>query len=344
MVVHTGTANQGHYFSYIRDPNLDLSSDNSRSNSSNAAAAAAEAVASCGTATPPPLSQPLVAESASTTSLSVDDSGGSTTGDDAKEEMPDSSSDRAVPTTRDRDAAGDDAAASGGVGDVDDVAAVRVGGESVPAGVVGIGAGGEGGGGGGPEGNKERAWCEFNDTVVKGWNVEGRAWNEDMQGGRDSGGSRIGGLEGDCFGGQQTIQVGAGGTGRGGRCGLLLSLRERSELAVDERHGSLGTRRRLVSADLFLFHGHSCVLPDQRLACGSPTGFSRAPTQPTQLSVSPAKYELNIYRGLNLPLLCSCPSPLLPRRCLGQETDEYGWPRTLRKDNIQNAYLLFYER
>lgn len=27
-----------------------------------------------------------------------------------------------------------------------------------------------------------------------------------------------------------------------------------------------------------------------------------------------------------------------------QETDEYGWPRTLRKDNIQNAYLLFYER
>lgn len=171
VVVHTGTANQGHYFSYIRDPDL------------GAAAAAA------------------VQQSQSSHSGAANNS---------------SNSGAAAAGTRAASRAHD-----GGrqTGDIDEGMAVD-GAEERPDGVVDSGASGagglfsegsgcpgdkKGGGVGGVVGTKgveeKQMWCEFNDTIVKEWEVNGR------RDGPDGGGTRIGGLEIDCFGGQQTMQV-----------------------------------------------------------------------------------------------------------------------------------------
>ncbi|CAM9294212.1 unnamed protein product [Scytosiphon promiscuus] len=221
VVVHTGTANQGHYFSYIRDPKLHAT----KSPSSGINGTSDEANNRCNAHTHTPVPPPTVlgsppssaADSAttspSTTSLSTDDNSGhsgSAGGEDVRQ-----------PTT------------------VGTAAAAAVSAATAPEGEINASSPSRSleGDDGSADDRREGGyhWCEFNDTVVKEWAVEGRRGaNEVAQGDTNSGGvGKVGGLSTDCFGGQQTMQ---------------------------------------------------------------------------------------------------------------QETDEYGWPRTLRKDNIQNAYLLFYER
>lgn len=62
---------------------------------------------------------------------------------------------------------------------------------------------------GGDRGQGEETWCEFNDMIVKEWGISGReaVIEEGVRGGDEGSSGRSGGLEVDCFGGQQTTQV-----------------------------------------------------------------------------------------------------------------------------------------
>lgn len=176
--MHTGTANQGHYFSYIRDPNLDAAPPSGGE----------DVVQPRSSPLPPP--PPAPAESPSTTSLSVDDSGGSTAGDEMKDvgASPQEGPEESVP----------------GVLGLDERVLGGVEGVAVPA-AAAVASGGRGG-----EVKGTQTWCEFNDTVVKEWGVAGRRGVVVGEGARDEEGGTVGGLEVDCFGGQQTMQVGGG--------------------------------------------------------------------------------------------------------------------------------------
>lgn len=57
----------------------------------------------------------------------------------------------------------------------------------------------------------EDSWCEFNDTIVKEWRANGGNSAKDND--KDVGG-RMSGLEVDCFGGQQNMQVSSDWRGR----------------------------------------------------------------------------------------------------------------------------------
>lgn len=200
-MVHTGTANQGHYFSYIRDPKLDA-----RNSPPDAGENPCETNDSCKAdqPVPPPLirkSSPSPdAESATTsprtTSLSTDNSGHSTSvgGDDVSQP--------ATTTT------GTAAAISAALAPESDMAVSPL--PVYPVGDDGnLVSGGTSGVRGAADDQREGGhhWCEFNDTVVKEWAVEGRRGGNEVTQADADGGGRVGGLSTDCFGGQQTMQV-----------------------------------------------------------------------------------------------------------------------------------------
>lgn len=169
VVVHTGTANQGHYFSYIREPGNSSNSDNGgrwvRSS---------------------PVTQgPPAAGSSSTTSLSVsvDGSAESTIGDEAKE--------------------GGDAGLEGAAMPPAEVSCPDPDSDGGVPCATGIVIEGEG---------EEDRWCEFNDTIVKEWRATGGNTARD----KDKDHGRMSGLEADCFGGQQNMQVSSDWRGGGG--------------------------------------------------------------------------------------------------------------------------------
>lgn len=167
VVVHTGTANQGHYFSYIRDPHLGAA----------AAAAAASQPSTCAkkqTRIPP--RQSGCAESTAVGAKRTDS-------------LADCVDRGSVEVETER--------ADGGVG-VDGAA-----GSAFSEGVACLGDKKCSGAGAAAGAGVKQTWCEFNDTIVKEWGVDGR---QDSVEGAGNGG-RVGGLEMDCFGGQQTMQV-----------------------------------------------------------------------------------------------------------------------------------------
>lgn len=169
-MVHTGTANQGHYFSYIREPSSSSDSDNGGNwvRSSHVT------------------SSPPAAGSPSTTSLSVsvDSSAESTIGDEAKEGGDGELEGAAMPTAFQSEVLSPDS--DGGV----------------PRAMEGVIVNGY------VEEGEEDGWCEFNDTIVKEWRVNGGNNAKDKDKDKDLGG-RMSGLEADCFGGQQNMQVGS---------------------------------------------------------------------------------------------------------------------------------------
>lgn len=207
-MVHTGTANQGHYFSYIRDPKLDK-----RESPPDVNGNPTRIIDGCNvdqTIPPPPVlaSPPSPdAESAttspSTTSLSADDNSGHSGHSGSAE---DDEVNQATTTTTGIAAAISTATASEGgttasppvmLPGFDDGKCVSGGNPSVQRTA---------------DEQKEDGhhWREFNDTVVKEWAVEGRrGGNEAGQADTDGGDGvgRAGGLSTDCFGGQQTMQV-----------------------------------------------------------------------------------------------------------------------------------------
>lgn len=220
VVVHTGTANQGHYFSYIRDPNLDAGRSPSAINDGGEGDDGDGMAAGFSPAPPSPSagSSSISISSPSTTSLSVDDNSGSSSagGDERKEAAAAGTAAAAA-----ANAAGATAHDEGAVSVASSPLMRAAGGRELPgeAVEVAVAATGEARGAGGSDGQgkKEKArgsnkWCEFNDTVVKEWEVEGRRRGGEEpenggSGGGGSGGGRLGGLEMDCFGGQQTMQV-----------------------------------------------------------------------------------------------------------------------------------------
>lgn len=167
--------------------------------------------------------------SPSTTSVSVDDkSGSSTAGGDKIKEPTTTTAAAATAATTGTDTAAATVAANPTVEDVavsstppppplvpGDGGRVSPGVPSVGVSMVGGGlqvraavSDGQGKG----RGYGDHKWCEFNDTVVKEWTVEGRrrrgtGKGEGEKDGAGGSGSRIGGLETDCFGGQQTMHV-----------------------------------------------------------------------------------------------------------------------------------------
>lgn len=197
VVVHTGTANQGHYFSYIRDPNVQ---DEGRPRSDTFVSGTGKdggnnsGRASLVRSSPSSPAVQSSTSSPSTTSLSVDDSSGgggsSAGGNEAKEPAAASSlhEDGAVSSPLPPSVP-------------EDGERVGPGGVSVARGAVRA-ADSDGQG----KGKRSHRWCEFNDTVVKEWAAEGRRREDEKVGAGGSDG-RIGGLETDCFGGQQTMQV-----------------------------------------------------------------------------------------------------------------------------------------
>ena len=183
VVVHTGTANQGHYFSYIRHPSIpDPGLDNQATHASSHGASANPV----DTDTPMPPPPPAGSPSTTSLSLSVDGSAGSgsAAGDEAKEAG--EGLDGATTPSPISCPAPDDP--PGGVAqDVDDVVASEV---NVSADVEEAGD------------TDDDDWCEFNDTIVKEWrtHVTGDVSKDGVDG-------RMSGLEADCFGGQQNMQV-----------------------------------------------------------------------------------------------------------------------------------------
>lgn len=173
-MVHTGTANQGHYFSYIRDPSLDPSPS-------------------------PPTRYP-----------SDDDDDG-----------PSGGGGESIPSADNRGSGTSTAATANAASPAARDGAAPPLSQSTPPAGSGAGAGRVGGvdghgkkAKGSQKWNWSQKWCEFNDTVVKEWSVEGRrrrgndagAVGGDPAAAAGRSGSRLG-LENDCFGGQQTMQV-----------------------------------------------------------------------------------------------------------------------------------------
>lgn len=193
-MVHTGTANQGHYFSYIRDPKLDAGDGDDESMATGFSPAPP----------PSPSAGSSSTSSPSTTSLSVDDntSGGSSSsstgggGGGAAGAAVETRS----PATTARDEGASPLLSTPGESN-GEAAAVAV---AVAGGAGEVRAVGLDGQGQAATSNK---WCEFNDTMVKEWEVEGRRRGGDAGESGGGGGGRLGGLEMECFGGQQTMQV-----------------------------------------------------------------------------------------------------------------------------------------
>lgn len=158
VVVHTGTANQGHYLSYIRDPDLGEASQfnphhHRHERTCQRVGAGNAASSSSG-------SRANHREKTGESELS------SGSGEEAADGFVETS-------------------------EADCLDPCQRGGKNGPVGgCKGLGNVGK------------QTWCEFNDTIVKEWEVAGR---RDTVEGSDNG--RIGGLEIDCFGGQQTMQV-----------------------------------------------------------------------------------------------------------------------------------------
>lgn len=196
VVVHRGTANQGHYFSYIRDPELGNTAAKSKCYPARSPTATTELDApTCGRG---------IAEEGS--SARDHGSGGDLqSGPETKGVVPDGG---VVAEVKEEDQGPRSSVDTRGheTGVVESAAGVRV------ATATAAGSAQDAGGGAGceftraheAEQEKEGKWCEFNDTIVKEWSIGGKRGAEDVSGAEIA---TLAGLEVECFGGQQTMQV-----------------------------------------------------------------------------------------------------------------------------------------